>query len=68
MDANENAKKHYLHQIDKLMELMMHFMQHEKLSETSEAYTRDIINNTYALMITPEEELPIFKEDEETVH
>jgi hypothetical protein len=68
MDINENAKKHYLQQIDKLMELVMHFMNHENLSETSEAYTRDVINNTYALMITPEEELPEFKEIEETVH
>lgn len=69
MDVNENAKNHYRKQVERQLDVIMYIMQNEELSETTQAFMRDIINDTYELMITEEDELVQFVEDEEeTVH
>ncbi|WP_182006227.1 MULTISPECIES: hypothetical protein [Priestia] len=69
MDVNENAKNHYRKQVERQLDIIMYIMQHEELSETTQAFMRNIINDTYELMITEEDQLVQFvEESEETVH
>ena len=68
MDINKNAKEHYLNQINKYMDFVTYLIQHEKLSETAQAFARNITNEAYELMITPEEELTQYIEHNETTH
>jgi hypothetical protein len=69
MDINENAKNHYRKQVGRQLDVIMYILQNEELSDTTQAFMRDIINDTYELMITEEDELVQFVEDEEeTVH
>ncbi|MGG4434382.1 hypothetical protein AAXE64_07460 [Priestia megaterium] len=69
MDVNENAKNHYRKQVERQLDIIMYIMQNEQLSETTQSFMRGIINDTYELMITEEDELVQFIEDEEeTVH
>ncbi|MEM4994741.1 hypothetical protein WKH56_19465 [Priestia sp. SB1] len=68
MDINKNAKEHYLNQIDEYMDFVTYLIKNEKLSETAQAFARNITNKAYELMITPEEDLPQYIEQTETTH